>query len=263
MTINLLMVGYGKMGQALTQKFDNKIKLSIVDPNYQNANQYNDNSTNFYINKQQINAQPNVILFAVKPQILKQILLEYHDLIKQVDFIISIAAGISIQKITEIIQHPTAIIRAMPNITASIGLGSTLLCHNKLITEQHAITCQNIFLYTGAIHWLEENLINTGTAISGSGPAYIFYLAEIMTNIAKDMDLDDLTAKNLVNETILGAASMLSLGTHPAHLRDSVTSTGGTTEAALKVLTHEENGIEKIFREAIQQAKITSEKLNK
>lgn len=176
-----------------------------------------------------------VVILAVKPQFCFEALEEMQSKVTENTVVISIMAGISIEKIESYFNQPQ-VIRAMPNTPCSILLGMTVYCGNPQVRPESFEVAQKIFSALGTAILVErERMIDSATAISGSGPAYIFYLAEAMEKGAMELGFHRQQAKILARQTLLGASTLLSQSDEsPEDLRKKVTSPGGTTEAAMK-----------------------------
>jgi len=181
---------------------------------------------------------PQVILLAVKPQAMDQVLPTVAPLSGPDTVVLSIAAGRSIESMARAFPADTAVIRAMPNTPAAIGRGITALCANAQTTQAQRAACERLLKASGETVWVEEEgLIDAVTAVSGSGPAYVFLLAECMAEAGRAIGLDAELAAKLARATVSGAGELLhqsQLG--PDELRRNVTSPNGTTQAALDVL---------------------------
>ena len=196
-----------------------------------------------------------ILVLSVKPQNMSQALESIKNKITPDKLIISIAAGITVANITDVLGD-TAIVRVMPNTPALIGQGASALFANKK-AESRLEEAKNIFSAVGiAVTVDDESLIDVVTAVSGSGPAYYFLLAEEMIKAAIDLGLPEQVAKDLVLQTAKGAALLAAQGDKtgqtPEQLRRNVTSPGGTTEAALKIF--EEKGFGPCVAAAIKRA---------
>lgn len=203
-----------------------------------------------------------VVVLAVKPQAMAATVKHLAgNFGEQPPLVISIAAGIRLSAIHGWLQQDLPIIRAMPNTPALIQAGATALFANELATAAHKETAETILRSVGTAVWVDhESLMDTVTALSGSGPAYFFQLMEILEKAAIDMGLQPEQARLLTQETALGAAKMaMESEQDTASLRRQVTSPGGTTEAALAVL--EQGDIEQLFRNALQAAQRRSVEL--
>ncbi len=216
---------------------------------------HTDHTIHITTNNAQAIASADIILFAVKPQQMQSTLQDCAVAIgERQPLILSVAAGITTDSIQQWLGQTLPIVRAMPNIAASIGYSATALYANPVVDETSRQQAQHIFQSVGNITWLDdEHLMDVVTALSGSGPAYFFLLMECLAAAAVSLGLPEETAQALSLQTALGAAQMantsqLSL----TALRQTVTSPGGTTAAALSVL--EEHHIREIFKEAIVAA---------
>lgn len=181
----------------------------------------------------------DVIVLAVKPQVLRAALQPLAAaLAARRPLLLSIAAGIRLADISRWAGGDLPIVRAMPNTPALVGSGATGLCANAQVGETQREQAESIMRAVGVTVWVDnEALIDTITAVSGSGPAYFFYLMENIEEAALANGLDADTARLLTLETAFGAAKLaLESGESPAALRQRVTSPGGTTEAAIEAM---------------------------
>lgn len=180
----------------------------------------------------------DAIVLAVKPQILPMVLEEIGDLVSAEQLVISIVAGIPVSRMAAQLKSSPAIVRTMPNIPALIGLGITGLYASKRCNPAQRQMAQELMQAAGEVVWLDqESLLDVVTAVSGSGPAYLFYLMEAMRNAATRLGLPADIAEKLVLHTASGASAMaLQSDVDVAELRRRVTSRGGTTQAALEQL---------------------------
>ena len=196
--------------------------------------------------------QAEQVLLAVKPQVMPQAAadLAAHSSDEQV--IISIMAGISTAKLIEAVGRPLRIVRVMPNTPLMVGLGMAGVALGAHAENGDDALALRIFQAGGEAVRVEEALIDAITAVSGSGPAYVFYLAEAMTDAAVELGLAE-HASLLVRQTILGAATLLAQSPDPpAELRRKVASPGGTTAAALQFM--ESNQTRTVIVEALKAA---------
>ncbi len=206
----------------------------------------------------------DILVLSVKPQNMTEALESIKDALKPDTLVISIAAGVKVANIAAVLGD-IAIVRVMPNTPALIGEGaSALFANNK--AKPMMEKAMSIFSAVGkAVIVDDEGLIDTVTAVSGSGPAYYFLLMEEMIKAAVQLGLPDNVAKELVLQTAKGAALLATSadqkGESPAELRRKVTSPGGTTEAALKVLA--DGKISELISAAIKRARDRSQELSK
>jgi pyrroline-5-carboxylate reductase len=181
---------------------------------------------------------PAVMLLAIKPQVMDGVLPEVARLAGPDTVVLSIMAGRTIGGIALHFPAGIAIVRAMPNTPAAIGRGITVLCANAAVTQPQAGACEQLLAAAGETVWEDdEALMDAVTAVSGSGPAYVFLLAECLAEAARASGLPPALAERLARVTVAGAGELLHRSDlDPAELRRNVTSPGGTTAAALGVL---------------------------
>lgn len=204
----------------------------------------------------------DILVLAIKPQLLKEVMTELTPIIQtRKPLILSIAAGIRESSIHDWLGASIAIVRAMPNTPALIRSGATALWANPYVSHEQQNMAESIMRSVGITIWLsDESLMDTVTALSGSGPAYFFLMMESLQQAAEQLGLSNETARLLTLQTALGAARMaIESGKPLDELRQNVTSPGGTTEKAISVL--EENNIRGIYQRALSAAKTRSEEL--
>jgi pyrroline-5-carboxylate reductase len=196
------------------------------------------------------------VVLAVKPQTISAVLGDIRESAKETaPLLVSIAAGVRERDILRRLSYDAAIVRTMPNTPALLGCGATALFANTFVSAEQRSRAENILRAVGITVWVEnESLLDAVTAVSGSGPAYYFFLMELMKRIGVELGLSSETAQALVLQTALGAARMANeTGESPETLRRKVTSPGGTTEAALNRLNA--GDFEVILREALEAAR--------
>ncbi len=185
-------------------------------------------------------AQSEIVLLAVKPQVMPTVLEDVRKVISDRQLVISIAAGVSTRTIAEALSRPVRIVRVMPNTPALVLEGVSALARGSHATLQDMETTRHFFEGVGRVVVVEERLMDAVTGLSGSGPAYVFLVIEALSDAGVNVGLPREVATALAAQTVRGAAQMvLETGKHPAQLKDLVTSPGGTTIAGLQVL---ENG---------------------
>lgn len=197
-----------------------------------------------------------VVVLAVKPQSMKAVANEVAAAVQaHAPLIISIAAGIRLDDLGRWIGADAAIVRAMPNTPALVKSAATALVANRRVSTAQRNQAESILRAVGMTLWLDdETLMDAVTALSGSGPAYFFYVMEAMEHAGEQLGLPRETARLLTLQTAFGAAKMALETTTDSHeLRERVTSPGGTTERALNVLN--EHGLERIFTAALTAAR--------
>lgn len=207
-------------------------------------------------------AGADVVILAVKPQAMKATVTgSTQALHRQRPLILSIAAGVRLAAIQRWLGTGLPIVRAMPNMPALIGAGAAALCANRHVSAAQKETAAAILESVGIAIWLEdESLLDTVTALSGSGPAYFFAVMEALEAAAAELGLSPEQARRLTVQTALGAARMaLESASDPAALRRQVTSPGGTTESALRIL--EQGGLKRLLGDAVRAARLRSEEL--
>ncbi len=181
--------------------------------------------------------EADILILAMKPKDMSSALKEIRGLTNPNQLMISIVAGITTSFITTLLGHDAPVIRTMPNTSATIGLSATGICQGITATEEHAAIARHIFESIGKVAIVEEDQLDAVTGLSGSGPAYVYYLVEAMQSGAVQAGLDEQMARELILQTLIGAAHMLmETGENPAQLREKVTSPNGTTQAGLDVL---------------------------
>jgi len=203
-----------------------------------------------------------VIVLAVKPQMLADTVSGLAAYINPSQLIISIAAGIRLDMLGRLLGRDQPVVRVMPNTPALIRTGASALYANRAVSPAQRDLAEGIMRAVGLAVWLgNEADMDTVTALSGSGPAYFFLVMEVLEKAAIRLGLQPDQARLLTLETAIGAAKMaLESGVDTATLRRQVTSPGGTTEQALKVLM-EKGDIEQLFMDALSAAKHRSEEL--
>ena len=206
---------------------------------------------------------PAVLLMAVKPQAMEQVFPALARLAGPETLVLSIAAGRTIGSFEAHLPPRTAVVRSIPNTPAAIGRGITVCCPNAHVTPAQRRLCDDLLASVGEVGWVaEERLIDAATAVSGSGPAYVFLLAECLAEAARAVGLDDALAKRLANATVSGAGELQRRsGLDPATLRQNVTSPNGTTHAALQVLMARD-GLAPLLTRAVQAADKRSRELS-
>lgn len=257
--ITIGFIGAGNMADALikgltTSGTYSRGQLAISDNDPEKLNNTCERfGLKGYTSNIQLVGASNVILLAVKPQVIRVVLEEIKHAIKEGHLIVSIAAGIPIKMIQSIVGNNIPIIRVMPNTPALIQKGISAISAGGTATSAHLDTAKKIFEAVGKTMVVDEEMMDAVTALSGSGPGYLFKIMEHLAEAARKYGFDDKTSLLLVIQTVLGAAhladeSELSL----SRLREMVTSPGGTTAAALDFF--EEKGLGDIIEGAIDAA---------
>ena len=267
----VLMVGAGRMGGALIESWLEKqttkpSDIVLIEPNVARAKYFRDKYNLFTFEAPEaINTGLGqaTILFAIKPQAMDEVVPLYKSLIQPGQLVLSIAAGTPIAYFEHHLGPNTGVVRAMPNTPASIGRGITVLCANSHVTAEQRTRCEVLIGAVGQVEWIEdEPLMDAVTAVSGSGPAYVFLLIEALAKAGIDAGLDADLANHLALTTVVGAGALAEQSQDsPAVLRQNVTSPGGTTAAALEVLMAT-NGLEQLMTDAVAAAKKRGQELS-
>ncbi len=234
-----------------------KSRILVVDTNKQKLKELSGIKFLSNFNDKKIsNFSPDIIIFAVKPQIIDDIIKVYKKFSDKSVFV-SIIAGKTIGYFEKHLGSKAAIIRSMPNLPSMISQGITVVCANNSVKNSSIKIVMKIFSLVGKsikIEGKDEDLLDAVTAVSGSGPAYLFYLIECMQNAAIKLGLPTDIAEELVVQTVYGSAILAYSSQDKAKiLRENVTSPKGTTEAALKVLM-DNNHMAKLFEKALHSA---------
>ena len=258
----ITMIGGGNMGRAialgLLQQGYSPSNIEIIEPDAdRRASLHRDDNLNCQENVTALSFQPTVVILAVKPQIMREVLESLRPVLTPLQksaVIISIAAGITSKQISRWLDGDFKIVRVMPNTPAMIGQGASALFANNAVSPAEKTIADNILSAVGISVWVdEETQIDAVTALSGSGPAYFFLVLEALEAAGVKLGLNAVTARELAIQTALGAASLAQQsGVDPVSLRKQVTSPGGTTERALEVLFAQ--GVPEIFSNAVTAA---------
>lgn len=202
----------------------------------------------------------DLIILAMKPKDVDQALKEIGDLLSPDQLVISILAGISTAYMEQQLQQPVPVVRAMPNTSSKVGLSATALAYGRHATKEHMNIAGTLFEAIGSVCTVEEEQLDAVTGLSGSGPAYVYYLVEAMEKAGREVGLEPEIARQLTLQTLIGAAHMLqSTQEEPEILRQQVTSPGGTTMAAIETL--QSLGFQEAILAAIRSATERSKEL--
>jgi pyrroline-5-carboxylate reductase len=262
----LVLVGCGKMGSALLHGWIAKEVASrflVVEPEGPPAGLADAARVSWYRGAEALPAEaaPEGVVFAVKPQIIDAILPGYRRWATPQTLFVSIVAGKTIAGITRHLG-PASLVRTMPNTPAAIGRGITVACANDRVTPEQRGLCDRLLAAVGESTWVEdEAMLDAVTAVSGSGPAYVFLLIETLAQAAEASGLPPDLALRLARSTVAGSGELARLSNeNPAQLRENVTSPGGTTRAALDVLMAAD-GLGPLIRRAVAAAAARSREL--
>ena len=266
----ITFIGAGNMAQSLIAgliKDETSLSLCVADPMSSQLDIITNAWPEVVTHCDNLQAIENadVVILAVKPQLMEQVCEPLQDAVQQSQpLIISIAAGITESNLSAWLGGDLGVpvVRCMPNTPALVQAGITGLYANKLVAEEQRNLAESILRSVGSTIWFDDEAkLNAVTAVSGSGPAYFFLVMEAMQNAAEKLGLSPADAQQLVLQTAFGAAKLaLESSDTPAELRKKVTSKGGTTEAALKELT--QGGLIALFDTALSAAAQRSEELS-
>jgi pyrroline-5-carboxylate reductase len=256
--INIVLVGAGKMGGALLEGWIglgvDPAGISVIEP--QPSPQIAALAARgLRLNPGASAAGADAVVIAVKPQTAPEALAEIGGLVAPGAVVISIMAGRTLGFLADALPAGAAIVRAMPNTPAAIGRGITVAVPNTRVTPAQRDLAYRLLAATGAVEWIaDESLMDAVTAVSGSGPAYVFLLAESLARAGQKAGLPAGLAANLARATVSGAGELLHRSTlDVATLRHNVTSPGGTTAAALDVLMAAD-GLDPVMERAVAAA---------
>jgi pyrroline-5-carboxylate reductase len=207
-------------------------------------------------------AESDVLILAVKPQIMAIVLKEIASAVDSRKLLISIAAGVPTRSLREHLGKPARLIRVMPNTPALVLAGVTAIARADGLEGGDLETAQDLFGAVGRVVVLDEDALDAVTGLSGSGPAYVAIVIESLSDGGVKMGLDRATAMTLAAQTVLGSARLiLETGTHPGQLKDMVASPGGTTIAGIAAL--EDGAVRRAFIAAVERATQRSRELGR
>lgn len=263
----ILLVGCGKMGQALGRGWlargQNPAGLVAIEPNDVMARAARDAGIPTVRLLSQVDAafQPDWVVLAVKPQVAASVLTDYARFAQPATFV-SIIAGTRVSTLRTLLGPKAAVVRAMPNTAAAVERGMTAAFAGPGVSTGARSECTALLDAVGDVAWIEdEALMDAVTAVSGSGPAYVFLLIECLAEAGVKAGLAPQLAQRLARQTIVGAGELARVSPEAAQvLRQNVTSPGGTTEAALKVLMASD-GLQRLMTEAVAAAAARSREL--
>ena len=261
-------IGAGKMAHAIIKGI---IKAKFISPNNIYASEPNLEAADIVAEKygikvfqsnKELAQNVDIIIFAVKPFIAKDIINDIKEVISPDKTIISILAGVSTDFIQKELEKQVPIIRVMPNTPALVNEGMSALCKGAYATNAHMELTKSIFKCLGKVIQVEESQIDIITAISGSSPAFYYYYIDEIAKSAQRMGFDYNIALLAAAQSALGSAKMiLETGISPSVLIDNVTTKGGTTEVGMNVL--KSNNLDKIIYEAVKGTAEKASRLGK
>ncbi len=265
--MKIAVIGTGNMGQALVRGL---VEKSVYP---QNISVYDVDAKKVSSLKKEFAVKiaksgrlcvslADIVILAVKPQILQEAVAEIASSVDKDALVISIAAGVPIAKIEGYFKKPMSVIRVMPNMPALVGAGMSAFSLGKHASQKQRKTAEAVLEAFGEYVQVPEKMLDLVTAISGSGPAYFFLLAEKMIEAAYEMGMKVDVAKRLVYRTAFGSGKVLAESAEdPEDLIAKVASKGGTTEAALKIF--QRKGFGRIVQDAVKAAHRRSIELRK
>lgn len=263
--IKIGFIGLGNMAKAIIKNFKQK-SFNFIIGGFDIAKSFNNicRELKIKIYKSNIDLVDNsdIIFLCVKPQHVSEVLTEIKSFIKN-KLIISIAAGISIKRIHNLLSKKVPVVRIMPNTPVLVGEGACGYAFSNQVTVEFKKIAEKIInSFCKVSFQVPEKHIDTITSLSGSGPAYFFYITEAMIEQAKISGFDEKKAKILIAQTLIGAGKLLiKTDETPLVLRHKVTSKGGTTEAAINIL--EKNKLKEVIKNAVFAAYKRAKELGK
>ena len=269
---NVVLFGFGKMGSSIVKGWMLKslnFNFFVVEKESSLRGTAVNDGIESYENFEQLLKfvyveNIDIIFLAVKPQQMNEVIKVFSRINFSKTLFISIAAGLSFDWFQSNLKKDIKLVRAMPNLPASVGFGVTGYCNTNNIDKIELLDVQDLLSAFGKAVYLEsESFIDVVTAISGSGPAYVFYFAEVLSEIGLNQGLSKKNANALAIETIIGSAKLLEISNiNPKILKENVTSPGGTTEAGLEILASEDYGLYNLLDKTVSAAKKRAKDLN-
>lgn len=262
-SLQLCFYGAGSMAEAIVRGLINE---KLVEPkrismlNRQNAERLTELNERYGVqtivqgsNNEAYLRDADIIFLVMKPKDAAEAIASIKPFTSPKQLFISVIAGLSISAIEQLLGGKASVVRAMPNTSSSIGLGATGISYSENVTPQQRLLTEAIFNSVGINAVVDESLQQAVTGVSGSGPAYVYYFMESMIASAIELGLSENAAKELVIQTVLGAAEMVRYtGEEPAELRRKVTSPNGTTQAALELMA--ENRFSETIIKAVKRS---------
>lgn len=265
----VLLVGCGNMGFAMLKGWlaqDPGLSVHVVEPSDALRERAAGAGAQAVADAADLPADlaPELIVLAVKPQMMGRVAPAYAGFAAKGATVMSVAAGTTMASLDRLLGGPVPLIRTMPNTPAAIGAGMIVSCANALVPDAARALADRLMATSGETAWIEdEGLMDAVTAVSGSGPAYIFHMIECLAGAAVKVGLPEDLAARMAMQTVMGAGQLAAQsGTPPGTLREQVTSPGGTTAAALGVLMGE-NRLADLMTEAVTAARDRGRKLGR
>ncbi|MBM7563489.1 pyrroline-5-carboxylate reductase [Paenibacillus sacheonensis] len=244
-TLRMCFYGAGSMAEAIVRGI---LDRGLTEPerigmmNRQNAERMNELSSRYGINgaitaedKDAMLRESDIVFLAMKPKDAAEAIKRVRDLLHPGQLIVSLIAGMTISTLETLLGKPMPIARTMPNTSSTIGLGATGISFSTSVSDSQRLLADALFQAVGLTAIVEEPMLEVVTGLSGSGPAYIYYMMEAMIAAGSKLGLTEEAARELTIQTVLGAAHMVkATGEDPAELRRKVTSPNGSTQAAIE-----------------------------
>lgn len=252
--MKISFIGFGNMAQAIAHGLNNNENYRIFAASPSLPEGINADGISTSHNNLEVIKEADVIILAVKPAKMAAVLAQINPTLPAHCLLISVAAGLSLPWLEKHCRKNQAIIRSMPNLPLAIGKGATPLIANRHTTTEQKQWAEQLFQCCGIITWAtQESDMDFFTALSGSGPAYVFLFLEAMINSAKKLGLGEDIAKTFTLQTMAGALSLVNKSDlEIADLRKKVTSPAGTTAAAIDIL--QQQGFEELLFNAMKAA---------
>jgi pyrroline-5-carboxylate reductase len=265
---SLVLVGAGKMGGAMLAGWLSvglaPSKITVIEPRPSGDLERLCRERGISLNPAEAPLEPEALVLAIKPQTLDEAAPHVNGIVGPGTVVVSVLAGKTIADLRGRLPRAGAIVRTIPNLPASIGRGATGAAASAETSEAQRRMADALLRAVGIVEWLSsEDLIDAVTAVSGSGPAYVFYLAECLAEAGVAAGLPADLAGRLARATVTGAGELLRQSElPPATLRENVTSPGGTTAAALSILMADPGGVKGLMRDAVAAAKRRAQELS-
>ena len=265
MTKRLVIIGGGKIGEALLSGLlrgghRSPDDIVVCEKHAERADYLSRMHGVRVVDIAEALAEPGTVLVAVKPQDIDSLLDQIGAAAGPAHVIVSVAAGVTTARIEASLPAGVPVVRCMPNTPALVDEAMTAVCAGAHATEEHLSVAESLLSAVGRVVRVPESQLDAVTALSGSGPAYFFYLVEAMIDAGILLGLPRTLAAELIVQTAIGSAVMLrDSGEHPVQLREAVTSPGGTTIAAIREL--EVHGVRAALLAAIEAARDRSVEL--
>jgi pyrroline-5-carboxylate reductase len=258
-TPRIAFLGAGKMATALARGWlaaglTRADRMLAADPLPQARCEFTETTgSRTSADNREVASQSELLVIAVKPQSMKALLAELRPAVKETHLIVSIAAGITLRQLHDGLGASRRIVRVMPNTPCLVGASASAYAAGEHATAEDVALVQRLLDAVGKAFALPEHLLDAVTGLSGSGPAFVYMVIEALSDGGVRAGLPREVATTLAAQTVLGSARMvLETGTHPAVLKDAVTSPGGTTIAGMQVL--ERAAVRAAFIDAVEAA---------